>query len=88
MHHLGPDLSEGDVLLTNHPAAGGSHLPDLTVITPVSGILSTCVHHFIRCRGGLGPSPNLDIQAFLYIQPTVCMACCCNGLVIGRGDDC
>lgn len=36
MHHLGPDLNEGDVLLTNHPAAGGSHLPDLTVITPVS----------------------------------------------------
>ena len=25
----------GDVVLTNHPAFGGSHLPDLTVITPV-----------------------------------------------------
>ena len=25
----------GDVLVTNHPAAGGSHLPDITVITPV-----------------------------------------------------
>ena len=25
----------GDVLLSNHPCAGGSHLPDLTVITPV-----------------------------------------------------
>ncbi|CAG9764851.1 unnamed protein product [Ceutorhynchus assimilis] len=25
----------GDVILTNHPAAGGSHLPDFTVITPV-----------------------------------------------------
>ncbi len=25
----------GDVLLTNHPAFGGSHLPDLTVITPI-----------------------------------------------------
>ena len=36
MRHLGPDLRKGDVLLTNHPAAGGSHLPDLTVITPVS----------------------------------------------------
>jgi 5-oxoprolinase (ATP-hydrolysing) len=30
-----PDLNPGDVLLTNHPAAGGSHLPDITVITPV-----------------------------------------------------
>ncbi|GLV36147.1 uncharacterized protein CBL_08640 [Carabus blaptoides fortunei] len=26
---------EGDVILSNHPSAGGSHLPDLTVITPV-----------------------------------------------------
>ncbi|MBU0673786.1 MAG: hydantoinase B/oxoprolinase family protein [Proteobacteria bacterium] len=31
----GDDLAEGDVLLTNHPVYGGSHLPDLTVITPV-----------------------------------------------------
>ena len=29
------DLVEGDVLVTNHPAYGGSHLPDITVITPV-----------------------------------------------------
>ena len=29
------NLQEGDVLLTNHPIAGGSHLPDITVITPV-----------------------------------------------------
>ncbi|XP_061569490.1 5-oxoprolinase [Cololabis saira] len=28
-------LNEGDVILSNHPCAGGSHLPDLTVITPV-----------------------------------------------------
>ena len=31
---LGSSLEEGDVLLSNHPAAGGSHLPDLTVIMP------------------------------------------------------
>ncbi|HIN48162.1 MAG TPA: 5-oxoprolinase, partial [Deltaproteobacteria bacterium] len=31
----GENLREGDVLLTNHPIAGGSHLPDITVITPV-----------------------------------------------------
>lgn len=29
------NLKPGDVLLTNHPSAGGTHLPDLTVITPV-----------------------------------------------------
>lgn len=28
-------LKEGDVLMANHPAFGGSHLPDITVITPV-----------------------------------------------------
>ncbi|XP_066572206.1 5-oxoprolinase isoform X3 [Amia ocellicauda] len=32
---LGASLREGDVILSNHPSAGGSHLPDLTVITPV-----------------------------------------------------
>ncbi|CAL8292881.1 unnamed protein product [Lota lota] len=32
---LGNSLKEGDVILSNHPCAGGSHLPDLTVITPV-----------------------------------------------------
>uniref|UniRef100_A0A8B9VQB0 5-oxoprolinase, ATP-hydrolysing n=1 Tax=Anas zonorhyncha TaxID=75864 RepID=A0A8B9VQB0_9AVES len=35
IRRLGDDLREGDVLLSNHPCAGGSHLPDLTVITPV-----------------------------------------------------
>ncbi|KAJ1819401.1 hypothetical protein GGH91_003543 [Coemansia sp. RSA 2671] len=29
------DLVEGDVILANHPQAGGSHLPDITIITPV-----------------------------------------------------
>ncbi len=31
----GADLRPGDVLVTNHPISGGSHLPDITVITPV-----------------------------------------------------
>ncbi|CAH1735140.1 unnamed protein product [Chironomus riparius] len=31
----GGSLKDGDVILSNHPQAGGSHLPDLTVITPV-----------------------------------------------------
>ena len=29
------DMAEGDVWLCNHPQEGGSHLPDITVITPV-----------------------------------------------------
>lgn len=31
----GDSIRPGDVYLSNHPQAGGSHLPDLTVITPV-----------------------------------------------------
>jgi 5-oxoprolinase (ATP-hydrolysing) len=30
-----PDLASGDVFATNDPYAGGSHLPDITVVTPV-----------------------------------------------------
>ncbi len=29
------ELGPGDVAVTNHPAFGGSHLPDVTVVTPV-----------------------------------------------------
>ena len=28
-------MKEGDVVVTNHPAYGGSHLPDVTVVTPI-----------------------------------------------------
>ncbi|KZO91913.1 Hydantoinase B/oxoprolinase [Calocera viscosa TUFC12733] len=35
MRLLGDELKEGDVLMTNSPRAGGSHLPDITIITPV-----------------------------------------------------
>jgi 5-oxoprolinase (ATP-hydrolysing) len=31
---LGDNWKEGDVIVTNDPAAGGSHLPDITVMTP------------------------------------------------------
>ncbi|KAG9156119.1 hypothetical protein Leryth_024698 [Lithospermum erythrorhizon] len=47
--YWGDNLNEGDVLVTNHPSAGGSHLPDITVITPVfdNGILV----FFVASRG-------------------------------------
>jgi 5-oxoprolinase (ATP-hydrolysing) len=35
IHRRGSELKPNDVLVSNHPAAGGSHLPDITVITPV-----------------------------------------------------
>ena len=30
-----PEMAPGDVFATNDPAAGGSHLPDVTLVTPV-----------------------------------------------------
>lgn len=33
--YLGSNFKENDVVISNHPVAGGSHLPDITAITPV-----------------------------------------------------
>jgi 5-oxoprolinase (ATP-hydrolysing) len=55
-----PDCEPGDVFVTNDPAAGGSHLPDITVVTPLhdaSGTLRFAVasrgHH--ADVGGITP---------------------------------
>ncbi|KAG6451501.1 hypothetical protein O3G_MSEX007201 [Manduca sexta] len=47
----GDSLKPGDVLLANHPKAGGSHLPDLTVITPVFHKSQSRPIFFVACRG-------------------------------------
>ncbi|KAJ3153725.1 hypothetical protein HDU86_005057 [Geranomyces michiganensis] len=44
-------FQDGDVLLTNHPSAGGSHLPDITVITPVFNEDDKAVSFFLASRG-------------------------------------
>lgn len=44
-------MRDGDVVITNHPAYGGSHLPDVTLIKPVYvkrkliGFVATRAHH-------------------------------------------
>ena len=45
-------LQPGDVGVTNHPACGGAHLPDITVVTPVYsknevllGYVASRAHH-------------------------------------------
>jgi 5-oxoprolinase (ATP-hydrolysing) len=46
------ELKPGDVLLSNHPRAGGTHLPDLTVTTPVFDETdSTKILFFVANRG-------------------------------------
>jgi 5-oxoprolinase (ATP-hydrolysing) len=44
-----PDLRAGDAIVTNHPAEGGSHLPDVTVVTPV--FLAGALRFFVASRG-------------------------------------
>ncbi|HTQ05086.1 MAG TPA: hydantoinase B/oxoprolinase family protein [Polyangiaceae bacterium] len=45
-----PDLEPGDVFVTNDPAHGGSHLPDITVVTPVHAPDGALLA-FTACRG-------------------------------------
>ncbi|KAL4760208.1 Hydantoinase B/oxoprolinase-domain-containing protein [Aspergillus foveolatus] len=44
-------LVPGDVLVTNHPEAGGTHLPDITVITPVFEKTQSKVAFYVASRG-------------------------------------
>ncbi|KNC80129.1 5-oxoprolinase, variant [Sphaeroforma arctica JP610] len=45
------EMRPGDVLVTNHPAAGGSHLPDITVITPIFEKDGNSIVFFVASRG-------------------------------------
>ncbi len=44
-----PDLGPGDAIVTNDPASGGSHLPDVTVVSPV--FVGERLAFFVACRG-------------------------------------
>ncbi|MBN2581648.1 MAG: hydantoinase B/oxoprolinase family protein, partial [Planctomycetes bacterium] len=46
----GPDMKPGDVYATNDPYHGGSHLPDVTVVTPVFSAAGRRVF-FVASRG-------------------------------------
>ncbi|KAJ9260556.1 hypothetical protein DTO212C5_8485 [Paecilomyces variotii] len=60
-------LKPGDVLVTNHPEAGGTHLPDITVVSPVFDekgkdiifyTASRGHHRDIGGLGGISGNPN------------------------------
>lgn len=68
-------IHRGDVLLCNHPKAGGSHLPDLTVITPVFCGDSNEPDFYVANRGhhsdigGLCPGKmRIAIKMYLIVQ--------------------
>ncbi len=56
-----PDLRAGDVIVTNDPYRGGSHLPDVTVATPVFDGTGSRILFFVASRahhaeiGGITP---------------------------------
>ncbi|EXJ94139.1 5-oxoprolinase (ATP-hydrolysing) [Capronia coronata CBS 617.96] len=45
------DLKPGDHILTNHPLAGGTHLPDITIITPVWDEAGEKIIFYVASRG-------------------------------------
>lgn len=46
-----PTMEQGDAFITNDPAHGGSHLPDVTVVTPVFDQASGQLSFFVASRG-------------------------------------
>ncbi len=71
-------LGPGDVVVTNHPAFGGSHLPDVTVVAPVHdpdnrllGYVANRAHH--AEIGGLRPG-SMSPEACCLAQEGVVIA--------------
>src|SRR6185437_15886455 len=51
LRELGDKLKPGDVYMLNAPYNGGTHLPDITVVTPVFGENSPDLLFFVAARG-------------------------------------
>ena len=45
------DLRPGDVICSNHPLAGGTHLPDITIVTPIGNLQQTEIIFYVASRG-------------------------------------
>jgi 5-oxoprolinase (ATP-hydrolysing) len=67
-------MADGDTVITNHPAFGGSHLPDVTLITPVFqqgrllGYVANRAHH--AEIGGITPG-SMPASATCLMQEGV-----------------
>lgn len=74
-------MRPGDVVVTNHPAFGGSHLPDVTVITPVHdaagaliGYVASRAHHAEiggTRPGSMPPDARTLAEEGVVIPPTL-----------------
>lgn len=72
------NMHPGDTIITNHPAYGGSHLPDVTLITPVHdqngcllGYIANRAHH--AEIGGVTPG-SMPATAMRLIEEGVVIA--------------
>ncbi len=74
------DLHPGDVAITNHPAFGGSHLPDVTLVTPVFvqatliGYVANRAHHAEiggTRPGSFPPAATRLVEEGVVISPTL-----------------
>jgi len=73
-------MEPGDVVVTNHPGFGGSHLPDVTVITPVHddggrllGYVASRAHHAEiggARPGSMPPAATTLAEEGVVIPPT------------------
>lgn len=70
------NMHKGDVIITNHPRFGGSHLPDITVVTPVHsdqnqllGYVANRAHH--AELGGSKPGSMPPLAKNLYEEGVV-----------------
>ena len=80
-------LGPGDVAIVNHPAFGGSHLPDLTTVTPVHldgelvAFVASRAHHAEiggTRPGSFPPDAKCLAEEGVVVPPT---------LVVARGED-
>lgn len=71
-------MQPGDTLITNHPAYGGSHLPDVTLITPVHDARQTLIGYIANRAhhaeiGGITPG-SMPANATRLIEEGVVIA--------------
>ncbi|OJI90644.1 hypothetical protein ASPTUDRAFT_37386 [Aspergillus tubingensis CBS 134.48] len=75
----GGNLKPGDHILTNHPLAGGTHLPDITIITPVWDQQGSKIIFYVASRGhhaeigGIAPGSMPSDSKMLYEEGAMTM---------------
>ena len=73
------NMQEGDVIITNHPGYGGSHLPDITLVSPfyfegqLAGFVANRGHHAEvggMLPGSMPPEARSLLEEGVVIEPT------------------